>query len=314
MTRKQFFLLLFLFMVSYNLSSQSKVDNTKPMYGEAEKDERYKKVDDDFRKDALEKFGSVDNAVNDYVQAAWLLFYRNDLETAMKRFNQAWLLNPEFPDAYFGFAALLEMQGNNAEAVRFYALGAEKDKGNRRTIICYQRIAECKEQLGDLKGALAAILKLKTLNPNDVLVYKKAGYLQMALGSYYLALAEYAKAIELDPNDAMTFYHRAHLHQTMNNPVKAIADYTKSVILDPTYVNAYVSRGILEMQLDNCDAGKQDFETAIRLGGQSGELRRLLGVAKLSLDEQEEACKDFRLAKQLGDPIVDELINKYCKQ
>jgi len=312
MTRIQFFLLVFLFMGSFHLSSQQKVDNTKPMFGEAEKDERYKKVDDEFRQSALQKFGNVDNAVNDYVKNAWALFHHNDLETAMKRFNQAWLLNPEFPDAYFGFAALLEMQGKNVEATRFYALGAKKDRDNRRTIVCYQRIAECKEQLGDIQGALNALSKLKTLNPNDVLSYKKAGYLHMTLDNYYLALADYTKALELDPKDAMTFFYRANLHQTMQNYVKAIADYTKSIILNPTFVNAYVNRGILEMQRENYDAGKQDFETAIKLDGKSGEIRRLLGVAKLSLDEKEEACEDFRIAKQLGDTVVDELINQYC--
>ena len=310
---KRICFLLLSFVFSYNMSAQNKADITKPMFGEVERDERYKKLDDDFRKSSFEKFGSRDSAVADYVNKSWLYFCNNDLGTAMVRFNQAWILNPYFPDVYFGFAALLEMQGNYEEANRFYRLGAEKDENNKRTIICFQRIAECKEQLNDLQGATAALLKISQFMPKDAFPYKKIGYLQMTLGDHTFALDAYTKAIELDPNDPVTFYNRAYLHQSLDAYQKAVSDYTRCVIIDPTYVSAYVNRGIMEMKLGNYDAGRQDFETGLRLNGQSGEIRRLLGIAKLSKNDRTGACEDFKIAKKLGDKDVDDLIKQYCK-
>ena len=126
---------------------QQQPDNTKPMYGEVAKSASYKKSDEDFKKQCLEYFGTIDNAVEAHIEFAWEYFCQNDLNTAMKRLNQAWLLNPEYPDTYFGFAAIMEMKDNKSEAERFYKMGHEKDTTKERAEICYQRIESCKELL-----------------------------------------------------------------------------------------------------------------------------------------------------------------------
>lgn len=314
MNNNKIFILAFLISMScYTSWSQQKVDDTKPMYGDVEKDERYKKIDDDFRKAMISQYGSVDNAVNEYLNMAWALFYRNDLTTAMRRFNQAWLLNPDFPDTYFGFAAILEMQGKNAEATRFYLSGIKKDRDKERTVICYRQIAECKEQLNDLSGAVESITKIKMLKPDSTFVYKKLGHLYMKQGESKLAMEAYGKAIELDPNDAETFHNRAYLYQAMEEYLRAILDFDKSIRIDTTYVGAYVGRGIVEMKTGNFGAAILDFQISTRLDPKSGEIRRLLGLAKLNNNNKQGACDDFKLAKELGDPVADEIINEYCK-
>ena len=104
-------------------------------------------IDEDFKKACLEYFGTIDNAVQAYMDFGWEYFCGNDLYAAEQNFNQAWLLNPEFPDYYFGFAALMEVQGENSEAKRFYNIGHEKDITKERAEICYRRIAECKKTI-----------------------------------------------------------------------------------------------------------------------------------------------------------------------
>jgi tetratricopeptide (TPR) repeat protein len=288
-------------------------DNTKPMYGEIQKSDVYKKIDEDFKKESLDQFGTIDSSVNVYIDHAWRYFYHNDLKTAMKRFNQAWLLNSEFPDSYFGFAALLEMQNNKTEAERFYKIGQEKDKSKERAKICYQRIADCKEQLRDFKGTIEAYKKLSEINLTNVLAFKKIAYFQMQTGNSEDALTAYGKAIELDPTDAMTYNNRAYLHQTKKNYKNAIADYTKAIELDSKYISAYVNRGITQMGTNNYDAAKKDFEISVQLDPKAGELRRMLGLAKINLKDKVGACMDFELAKKLGDTQADELIKQNCK-
>jgi tetratricopeptide (TPR) repeat protein len=254
-------------------------DNTKPMYGEIQKSDEYKKIDEDFKKECLDQFGTIDSSVNVQIDHAWRYFYHNDLKTAMKRFNQAWLLNSEFPDSYFGFAALLEMQNNKTEAERFYKIGQEKDKSKEHAKICYQRIADCKEQLRDFKGTIEAYTILSEINPSNVFAFKKIGYFQMQTGNTEDALTAYGKAIELDSK----------------------------------YISAYVNRGITEMEENNFDAAKKDFEISVQLNPKAGELRRMLGLAKISLKDTLGACMDFELAKKLGDTQADEQIKQNCK-
>lgn len=232
----------------------------------------------------------------------------------MKRFNQAWLLSPDFPDSYFGFAALMDMQNNISEAKRFYEIGLEKDSTKARAKICYQRIADCKEQLQNFQGAIDACAKLVEISPNDAFAFKNMGYLQSQLGNFEDALTAYTKAIELDLTDAMTYNNRAYVYQTEKNYKDAIADYTKAIQLDSKDIGAYVNRGIALMAENDFAKAKKDFETCVRLdGGKSGALRRILGQCELSLKDTSGACADFKLAKELGDSQADSLSKQNCK-
>ena len=288
------------------------VDNTKPMYGEVTKSKEHKEIDKDFKKECLEQFGSIDSSVYLHIDHAWRYFYNNDLKSAMKRFNQSWLLDPEYPDSYFGFAALLEMNGNQTESERFYKMGFEMDNSNTRAKICFQRIADCKEQLKDFNGTIDAYIQISELNPTNSFAFKKLGFFHMELQNTESALKAYSKAIELDPYDAMTYNNRAYLFQTNGDYKKAITDYTKAIELDSKYISAYVNRGITLMQENNFKAAKKDFETCIQLDSKTGELRRMLGMAKINLNDKEGACKDFEIARELGDIYVAELIKQNC--
>jgi len=290
--------------------------NIKPMYGEVPKNEELKKMDEEFKEWCLNQFGTIDSAVDVHIDFAWSYFYRNDLETAMKRFNQAWFLNPDFADSYFGFAALMDMQGNKAESERFYKIGIEKDIAKERAEICYRRIADCKEQLQDFKGAIDAYAKLVEINPNNAFAFKKMGYFQMQIKNVKDALIAYTKAIELDPTDAVTYNNRAYLYQSLyrneKNYKNAVADYTKAIELDSKYIGAYVNRGIILMEENHFAEAKKDFEICVQLDSNSGELRRILGQCKMKLNDKYGACKDFKLAKKLGDTQADDLMKLNC--
>ena len=305
-------LILSLAMFSCESSGQ-KPDNTKPMYGEVAKSEDYLKIDTDFKNESLEQFKTVDSAVSVQISQAWRHYYHNDLKTAMKRFNQAWLLNPEFPDSYFGFAALLASEGNVSESQRFFKLAEVRDKTKERAKECYQRIADCKEQLQDITGTIAAYEKLSEVSPKAILAYKKLGYLYRQAGNAQEAFTAYGKAIDLDPSDATTFNNRGYLQQTEKNYNEAITDYSKAITLNPKYISAYVNRGISEMELGNFENASKDFTICVSLDAEAGELRRFLAVAKLNLKDKIGACIDFEIAKQLGDAESGTLIQQNCK-
>ncbi len=295
-------------------SQENKIDNTKPLYGEIEKSKYYKMIDEDFRQDCLKQFGSIDSSVNVQIDHAWRYFYNNELTTAMKRFNQAWLLNPEFPDSYFGFASLLEMQGKAKEAERFYRIGIEKDLKNERAEICYQCIADCKEKLNDIEGVIEAYEKITIINPENCLAFKKIGYLKAESKKINEAMDAYNRAIELDPKDSMTFNNRGYLHQTLGNYQLAIEDYSKALELNQDYISALVNRGITELQINQFDKAKVDFEKCIKLDPKTGELRRFLGLAELKLNNMSKACENFEKALQLGDQDVYQLIKENCEK
>ncbi|MDP2878931.1 MAG: hypothetical protein Q8N74_05320 [Sulfuricella sp.] len=69
--------------------------NQLPMYGEREKTAEMKSADAAFVV-SLQKQGlSREEGAKQVIQSGWSYWAKRDMATAMARFNQAWLLDPE---------------------------------------------------------------------------------------------------------------------------------------------------------------------------------------------------------------------------
>ncbi|HSR88426.1 MAG TPA: hypothetical protein VLL07_05690 [Pontiella sp.] len=91
------------------------------MYGypNREKPDHLKKADEEFIK-AVTANVSREEASDYYAAKGWEFGRKGDYDTAMKRFNQAWLLNPDSYKPYWGFGILLKQQANLPEAVTHF--------------------------------------------------------------------------------------------------------------------------------------------------------------------------------------------------
>ncbi len=61
------------------------------------------------------------------VELGWSYFKKGDLDTALKRFNQALILDPNFAPAYFGIAYVYSVQNKLDLAVQNYRESIAKD-------------------------------------------------------------------------------------------------------------------------------------------------------------------------------------------
>jgi tetratricopeptide (TPR) repeat protein len=99
--------------------------NELPMYG-GQHDPAVER-NPDFSKDAAKR--------------GWKAFYEGDLDTAIKRFNQAWMFDRENPEVYWGFGLLMgqrasqeEPKKNLEESIRFLKMAVDRDKKNGRIL------------------------------------------------------------------------------------------------------------------------------------------------------------------------------------
>lgn len=96
-----------------------------PMYGGVEKTEAQLKSDEVFIRSVLEEGVSREDASALFVYEARTFFEQGDLDTAMKRYNQAWLLNAKNPDVYTGFGDILLKQGDLELSEAMYQMARE---------------------------------------------------------------------------------------------------------------------------------------------------------------------------------------------
>jgi hypothetical protein len=205
---------------------QHQPDNTQPMYGEVEKSEAHKKADETFIATVASQFGSRDSASRRYIGIGWNCVSTDSLDMAMKRFNQAWLLNPKSPDCYWGFAVVTGRRGHDSEAIRLLKMGLILDSthigiNNEMAILCLNNAmtAKGKQAIMLAEESTRYFSRILQCHPQDTVSYAR-----FAVASYYAGhLRESWKAVHR--YEAMTgipidSQFRRSLESALKDPAK----------------------------------------------------------------------------------------------
>ena len=113
MTKRILLYAQFIWFTSCGQSDCPKDINTLPMYGHVKKCKEQLDSDKDFLAQCEKQFKSRKEAAQFHVDKGWEYFYKNQFETAMKRFNQAWLLDSLNADIYWGYGNILGMKNRD---------------------------------------------------------------------------------------------------------------------------------------------------------------------------------------------------------
>ena len=132
--------ILFLIILS-QLSCKSQIDcfegiNLLPMYGEIKKCEQQIELDNEFILESEKQFKGKKEASIYYVSRGWEYFYKDDNDTSMKRFNQAWLLDKANPQVYWGFGNILGRKNEFEKSVKYLKKSIELKSNNAKVYEC----------------------------------------------------------------------------------------------------------------------------------------------------------------------------------
>ncbi|MFC6223234.1 tetratricopeptide repeat protein [Hymenobacter artigasi] len=105
--------------------------NLIPMYGGFKKSRALQKADARL----LADFPDRRVAATQFAQRGWDFFYANDFTTAIKRFNQAWLLDSTNASAYWGFGVIEGQRQHPTDALRYFQISRRHNPANRRLLI-----------------------------------------------------------------------------------------------------------------------------------------------------------------------------------
>jgi tetratricopeptide (TPR) repeat protein len=154
------------------------------MYGgmDRSKDPELKAADDKFVSAVTEHYGSRKKASQVWVEQGFRFYQQDKLGMAMRRFNQAWLLDLENPEAFAGFSAVLHDQEKYCDAMRMMekalALnpptfqGIFPDAGRIFTLCAVNDKTLSDEARGDLLARSEALFKkAEEIEPNKRYVY-----------------------------------------------------------------------------------------------------------------------------------------------
>lgn len=108
-----------------------------PKYGNLPKTDDEKKADQDFIKTILEIDSTTKKASAHLIDLGFSYYYRNDLKTAMYRFNQAYLLDSTNTDIYWGYGAIYTSLKDLPAAEAQYKEGLKLNPKNTKILTDY---------------------------------------------------------------------------------------------------------------------------------------------------------------------------------
>ncbi len=152
----------------------------EPMYAGATP-RPHERINDEWFIDRVSKqFGGRQAASRTWVDQGFRLYQGDDNARAMARFNQAWLLDPDYPDVYWGFASVLNDARRYCDAASLidktlgygkHGQGIEADAGRIHSLCGFQQ-AEPRKSEERAKGTSYFEQALK-LDENLSYVYVK---------------------------------------------------------------------------------------------------------------------------------------------
>lgn len=119
--------------------------NEIPMYGSEPFPDYLVEANEKFITRSIESAGTREAAYEHFKNRGWEYFSKGDHSTAMKRFNQAWLLDRDRYESYWGFALLAASKQDYEQAVKMFTLAYRKNDQNHRLLVdiglCYTNYA-----------------------------------------------------------------------------------------------------------------------------------------------------------------------------
>jgi len=172
------------------------INGIEPMYNDPDpkRGKSQKEMDETVLKLTIQQEGSKEAAVSKIVESAWEYFNGGYPNIAMRKFNQAWSLDPKNAEVYYGFGCILSSRK-------------------------------------DFDGAMKMYTKAADLNPKYYEVYANRGLDYCNRQEYDEGILDFTKAIEIRPNEPQTYNDRAVAYFFKGEYDKCWEDVHKAQVL-----------------------------------------------------------------------------------
>lgn len=105
-------------------------DHVLPMFGGKQKTEAEQRRDEKFLSSCDVNFSSRPDASTFFMERGWEYLNEGQVDTAMHRFNLAWLLNPDNKETYWAFGLVTAARGDQEQAIDLYDKALALDPKN----------------------------------------------------------------------------------------------------------------------------------------------------------------------------------------
>ena len=229
---------------------------------------------------------------------------KGEAARALKAYDKAISLDPEYVYAYLGRAALRLSRGEDAAAFQDFG---EATRIAPRGFSPWFNRAEAYWRRGDQDSALADYRQVLASNMPDARYATIVGDRFVQRQLWREAIEAYSRAAGLSAT-AAPLMRRSAAWEALRDTRKAMADLDEAVRVEPAAAVAWTARGLLNLQLGRTDQALEDLTRALKLDPKSAKVRVARGSFYARTDKAQLALEDFNVAIA-ADPNLAEAYN-----
>lgn len=211
-----------------------------------------------------------------------------ELDEALRMFDTAAKIKPDYSEAYFNQGVVLKSLGHLKEAVKKYLKAISyqpnyPDAHNNLANI-YKDLEMNEEAIKSFEWAIA-------YKPSNPLFHLNLGILYSSFNEE-LAINSYKKAIELNPNYAEAYFNMASVLRQLGKKNESIKCYQKAININPEYVDAHKNLSAMKVYKNN-DSQIKQMESILLKSDLSQQDRISINFAMAKVCEDLGNSKDF---------------------
>ncbi len=271
---KNILFIYLLFIISCSANYEISQSNLVPMYGHINKTDNFLQADDHFIQTAISECGTREKAAQEYANIAWAYLSKNDNSTAMKRFNQVWLLDSLNTNAYFGFSACYELSGKSGK--EYFIIGKKFDQNNEIEIKYYKLLSLIYPYYyNNNDKSLECCNNLLEIDKDNHFALQQRGHLYVVKEKWDLAVNDFINAEKIDTLTSESYNDCAYSYEQLRKYYDALIFYEKSNKVNPQFIQPLYNAALLLVKLKNYPEALEKINKCIQLKPNVNEFKEL---------------------------------------
>jgi tetratricopeptide (TPR) repeat protein len=225
---------------------------------------------------------------------------KGDLDAAIKEYQEALRLDPNFSGAHYNLGRALASEGNLDAAIKEYQEALRLDPNFSGA---HNNLGVALAIKGDQNAAIKEYREALHLEPNYFVAHNNLGAALAGEGDLDAAIKEYQEALRLDPYFSGAHYSLGLALSSKGDLDAAIKEYQEALRLDPYFSGAHYHLGRALASKGDLDTAIKEYQEALRLDPNSSDAHASLGLALASKGDLDAAIKEYQEALRINPNI-----------
>jgi len=229
-----------------------------------------------------------------------------ELEMAVKSFEKAIVIKPNFTDAHYNLGLTLYELNQMQAAINSYEKALTFQPNYAEV---HNNLGIAQRELGQINDAIKSYEKVLSINPDYAEAHNNLGNALYDRGELDEAINHYHKVIAIQPNNAEAHHNLGNTLNELGQTDEAIKSYKKTLSIAPDYIDAHNNLGNILKELGQTDEAIKCYEKALAINPEYAEGHNNLGNALKDLGQFNDAVIFYKQALAINPSYDDAQYN-----